>query len=68
MPVLDGPALAERLLGDDPHLSVLFISGFVGQAIDPGGARRNLLMKPFSPNALLSAVHGILKHCIRGAA
>lgn len=51
MPGQRGPGLAEELLGDWPHLKVLFISGYPGE--DEEAVRRApYLNKPFAPEEL----------------
>jgi DNA-binding NtrC family response regulator len=58
-PGMSGPMVAERILGEHPHLKVLFISGYdhsnVVQryVIDRG---REFLAKPFDPADLVAAV------------
>ncbi len=62
MPDLNGPVLAARLRARKPNLKVLFISGyhdtrFVQRSMTDGFS---LLAKPFTPDALLRAVHDCL--------
>jgi two-component system cell cycle sensor histidine kinase/response regulator CckA len=63
MPLMSGPALAERLRRLRPDLRVLFMSGYTRDALatrdaPPPGTR--LLQKPFSPAALAHAVREAL--------
>jgi two-component system, cell cycle sensor histidine kinase and response regulator CckA len=63
MPTLGGPALAKRLLRDQPTLKVIFVSGYADEAI---GDRRMLedgasfLQKPFTLDELLWKVRAVL--------
>ena len=65
MPHMNGPELVRRLTLHDPGIKALYISGYTQDAmmhqgaIDPGV---NLLVKPFSPDALSRAVRRILDH------
>ncbi|HMP76491.1 MAG TPA: response regulator [Kiritimatiellia bacterium] len=61
MPHGSGRALAETLCAGQPDLPVLFISGF-SQDSPPEGARPRqiLLMKPFSKEALATALREVL--------
>ncbi len=64
MPGLRGTELADRLQSDDPHLRVLFMSGYTeaeqlrDEALEPGQA---FLAKPFSPADLRGAVLDLLR-------
>jgi PAS domain S-box-containing protein len=62
MPDMNGPALAQRLVGLRPDLRVLFMSGYADRASMPGPANPNarLLAKPFKPAALAASVREIL--------
>jgi PAS domain S-box-containing protein len=65
MPRMGGPELARRLTRRRPELPVLFISGTTGEdLLDPGPgsphARSRFLAKPFSEDALLEALRGVL--------
>ena len=62
MPDMNGPALAQRLVGLRPDLRVLFMSGYADRASLPGLANPNarLLTKPFRPAALAATVREIL--------
>jgi two-component system cell cycle sensor histidine kinase/response regulator CckA len=60
MPGMSGPMLVDQLLAKQPNLKVLFMSGYddrqvVQRYVVEKGFR--LLAKPFSLNALRSAVH-----------
>jgi two-component system, cell cycle sensor histidine kinase and response regulator CckA len=65
MPKVSGRVLADRLSRRYPGLRVLFMSGFTGESLDEddaAGARRSLLLKPFTPDVLrarvFEALHG----------
>ena len=63
MPEMSGFALADRLQAARPGLRVLYISGYVDRdairyRIQEGGAA--LLMKPFTPEALVRRVREVL--------
>ncbi len=62
MPEMSGPELAEELAGWQPHLGVLFVSGYAdGRLVDPGtpDAPRAFLAKPHTSAALRVAVAGL---------
>jgi CheY-like chemotaxis protein len=62
MPKMGGPELAGRLQNEYPELKVIYISGYsggnFGQSVPPPGS--TILVKPFDPNDLLSAVSSVL--------
>jgi PAS domain S-box-containing protein len=63
MPGLGGRQLAERLLARDPALKVLYLSGYVEDALVRGGVARqevHFLPKPFSPAVLADKVREVL--------
>jgi CheY-like chemotaxis protein len=65
MPEMNGPDLAQRLLGLRPALMVLFVSGYSGDALLHRGAIENgtaFLQKPFTPNGLQSKVTEMLQN------
>jgi CheY-like chemotaxis protein len=57
MPHLDGLELATRLQAMDDPPPLLFISGFMGGGELPGP----FLTQPFRPEALLAAVHRLIR-------
>ena len=61
MPVMDGPALAQRLVAIRPALRVLFISGYAGM---PSPELQNpnvgFLSKPFQSAVLAARVREML--------
>lgn len=58
MPVLRGPALAMRIRELQPRMPVLFITGYTDRSdIQPDDL---LMHKPFTPNALASAVKDLI--------
>lgn len=60
MPTMNGPSLADQLRREHPDLPVLFVSGYADHASVRNAAweirEHNLLVKPFSPSALLDSV------------
>jgi PAS domain S-box-containing protein len=64
MPGMSGSDLAARARRERPDLPVLLLSGFTADELSgpdlPGGARQAFLQKPFSPEALATAVGDLL--------
>jgi PAS domain S-box-containing protein len=63
MPEMNGPHLAQHLLGDHPDLKVLFVSGFPQTAMvngAPANPRTRFLAKPFTAATLMAAVQACL--------
>jgi two-component system, cell cycle sensor histidine kinase and response regulator CckA len=61
MPGMRGPDLAHVLSGRRPGLKVLFISGYVQDAIDRADvSEANFLLKPFSLKDLAARVRDVL--------
>ena len=62
MPEMNGPALAQRLIGLRPELRVLFISGYADMASQPYPGNQNVgfLSKPFQASALTARVRQML--------
>jgi two-component system, cell cycle sensor histidine kinase and response regulator CckA len=63
MPEMNGPALAQRLVGARPSLRVLFISGYADMLAAPQSANNpniDFLSKPFKASALAEKVRSIL--------
>jgi len=63
MPGMRGNLLAERLVDLLPTLKVLFMSGYVGSALDVQdwlGKRAAFLQKPFSPDLLARKLREVL--------
>ena len=63
MPGMRGNLLAERLVDLLPNLKVLFMSGYVGSALDVQGwlgTRAAFLQKPFSPDLLARKLREVL--------
>jgi PAS domain S-box-containing protein len=63
MPGMRGNLLAEHLIDLLPNLKVLFMSGYVGSALevhDLPGARAAFLQKPFSPDLLARKLREVL--------
>ena len=60
MPKVNGLALARRLLQERPGIGVLYISGFVEKSIVLAKHPESIvLQKPFTPDALITAVRQI---------
>ena len=62
MPDLNGPALAQRLVGIRPELRILFISGYAEMKTlpDPDNPNVSFLSKPFQASVLTERVREIL--------
>ncbi|HEY3489789.1 MAG TPA: response regulator [Candidatus Deferrimicrobiaceae bacterium] len=63
MPGMTGLELSSRLSERFPRMRVLFISGYTGETVLEEGMldeRSAFLQKPFSPDALVSAVRSVL--------
>ena len=62
MPEMNGPALAQRLVGQRPELRVLFISGYAEMAtpLEAENPYIGFLMKPFQASMLASKVKDML--------
>jgi len=63
MPGMGGAELADRILREQPGVSVLFVSGYTGESLKNlslSSSSRLLLNKPFSSDQLLSAVSGLI--------
>jgi CheY-like chemotaxis protein len=63
MPRMGGIELAERLRHSHPDLPILFVTGYVEQsdALHESAAGTPVLLKPFSPEALLRAVSSAIQ-------
>jgi PAS domain S-box-containing protein len=62
MPGMSGPKLAGAIARSRPDILVLYMSGYVGNALSEHGLdeRAPLLHKPFTPEGLLQMVHDTL--------
>jgi PAS domain S-box-containing protein len=63
MPEMSGPVLAGRLLGLRPDLKIIYISGHSTGSVLHHGLKQGtvaFLQKPFTPEALLQTVRGVL--------
>ena len=70
MPDMNGPALAQRLIGLRPELRVLFISGYADMMTAPGGGDHpnvGFLSKPFQASVLTARVVQMLARPGRAA-
>ena len=66
MPQMNGPHLAQHLVGEHPNLKVLFVSGFPQTAALSGAALNShtaFLPKPFTAATLAAAVQSCLYGC-----
>ncbi|HYF38916.1 MAG TPA: response regulator, partial [Gemmatimonadales bacterium] len=64
MPGVNGREMADQLRITHPDVPILFVSGYPGAEIERRGLRLQegmYLQKPFTPEALASAVHGTLQ-------
>jgi len=71
MPGMNGPTLAQRLIGLRPELRVLFVSGYAdlsAMAVDTSSAHIDFLSKPFQASALAAKVREILARRSRRSA
>ena len=70
MPDMNGPALAQHLIGLRPELRVLFISGYAEMLMPPGSDNPNVgfLRKPFQASVLTARVAQALDQSGRAAA
>ena len=67
MPEMTGPELIREMARLYPHIGVLFVTGYVGEAGDAGDLTGyDILRKPFTVAALAEAVAGALGHRISG--
>jgi signal transduction histidine kinase len=63
MPAMTGPQLAAELVRRAPHIEVLYMSGYFGDALTQYGldeAAAALIHKPFKPEQLLKVVRDLL--------
>ncbi len=63
MPEMGGRQLAQHLQAQDPELKVIFMSGYIDDAVVRHGiidANETFLQKPFSPNVLARRVREVL--------
>jgi CheY-like chemotaxis protein len=62
MPGINGPDLAERLHALNPKLTIIFMSGYSGDALQGRGIASDapLLAKPFTPTQLRQAVQAAI--------
>jgi DNA-binding NtrC family response regulator len=62
MPEMNGPALAQRLVGGRPELRILFISGYADMGSPVGANNPNVgfLSKPFQASVLAARVREML--------
>ena len=63
MPSMDGPALVERIRARQPHVEVLYMSGYSDEALGSRGSLApgtHLIAKPFTADELLRRVRGLL--------
>jgi two-component system cell cycle sensor histidine kinase/response regulator CckA len=61
---VDGPMLAAELLRRDPHLRVVYMSGYSNEAIHNQKLLNheiNFLAKPFSPDRMLTIIRNALE-------
>ncbi len=64
MPEMDGPTLMKELRRDNPHLKIIFISGYAEDAFKKNlaaGEEFMFLQKPFDLKELAAAVKAALQ-------
>ena len=62
MPGMDGPTLAQRIRQSNPHLKIIFMSGYTEDKLkDHMGERTYFLPKPFTLKQLASKVKEVLE-------
>ena len=63
MPVMSGPELADHLMGVQPALKVVYMSGYTGELMEASERLKHgiLLEKPFTRTALLNTLHKTLE-------
>jgi signal transduction histidine kinase/CheY-like chemotaxis protein len=67
MPEMTGPELIREMARHYPHIGVLFVTGYVGEAGDTDDlSGYDILRKPFTVAALADAVAGALGHQVGG--
>ncbi len=67
MPEMTGPELVRVVADIHPHIAVLFVTGFVGEAGEADELTGyDLLRKPFTVSALAEAVARALAHRVSG--
>jgi CheY-like chemotaxis protein len=66
--VLDGYALARRAREIDPHIPIIYTTGFshVASIRAPGAPAGEVLVKPWRPSALLRLVSTVLRETAKG--
>ena len=64
MPVMDGPELARAMRADDRHRRIpIVMMTSLRSAVPPGpGLYEAVLVKPFTPQALLRILEGLITH------
>jgi DNA-binding NarL/FixJ family response regulator len=63
MPGVSGTELAKRLVAKNPAMKVLFMSGYIGDAIVRSGIQEKdvgFLQKPFAPLVLVRKIREVL--------
>lgn len=68
MPLMNGPDLAQRIICTRTNIKVLYVSGYVSQALNGStSSRAAFLAKPFSPQALAKKVRECLDSAVEEA-
>ncbi len=63
LPGIKGQELAEKIVNSNPHISVLFMSGYLCPSMARGDSKKKVeafLQKPFAPNALVRKMRKLL--------
>jgi len=68
IPDMNGPEISRQLAVSRPHLSTMFMSGYMDDALSDHGLRAghvDFIQKPFSPRVLAQRVREILDRAAR---
>jgi len=63
LPGIKGQELAEKIVNSNPHISVLFMSGYLRPSMAHGNSEKKIeafVQKPFAPNTLVRKMRKLL--------